>query len=226
MKKIVAFTLIYTLFASLATAQWSAGVKIGHVSSDAIAENSISFLDNQLKSIDNLQYGLDVKYALSPAFQLYSGIMFTQRGFEVDQSTNFGIMGFDVPIGAMAQTEINYVEIPLLLQYNYHIGNLNLFATAGPSIARATSAHLRTKAKFIFEFNVSDTEINLNSDYIDRTDINLNAGLGVAYNFDHNQIFIETKYGRSMNSSINESFIDMSLYNKALQINVGYSYNF
>ncbi len=216
--------LIITHFNS--NAQFYGGATVGLVVTDAKADASISILDSELQSRTSFNYGLMAEYFFANNFSLRSKLLFTNRGFQYQQNTNLDVFGIDIPIGAKAELDINQIEVPLLIQYNYGLKNIDLFINAGPSISYTTAAKLRTKATLLFDFNVSETDISLDADYIDRTDFNLNIGLGMAINTDSGRFLAEGSFGHALNSTIGETFIDTELRNKFFSFNVGYEYRF
>lgn len=221
-------TIILVLFGTITIleAQFYAGVKAGVLSSDAKAGESISIINSGISSQTNFYYGATAEYFINPTLSLKSELLITKRGFNVNQATNVEVLGVNVPLGAKLALDIKYIEIPVLLQYNHNIGNIDLFINGGPSIAYASSASLVAKATVIFDFNLYETDIDLNTNYIDRTDYNLNLGGGLAYNTASGRLTIETRYGQAMNSAISNTLVDTKLSNKALQFSAGYQMKF
>jgi hypothetical protein len=226
MKKlsILLFVMLGTI--TMSHAQFYAGAKMGVIVADASASESIEIINSQLNARTGFNYGVTAEYFISPSVSLRSELLFTERGFNINQATNVNVIGIDIPIGAKLALDVNYLEVPILAQYNHSIGNIDLFLNAGPSISYASSASLRTKATLLIDFNIAETDINLDSDYIDRTDINLNIGGGAAVNTAQGRFMIDMRYGQALNSAISETFIDTRLANNAMQFNFGYQHRF
>ena len=96
------------------------------------------------------------------------------------------------------KTNINYIEIPILLKVKYgHKDRTNFFFTLGPSIGYAFSSNYiskRTGTADGLVFKTSKDFIKNNSRTYKRFDTSASLGVGVNYPFGPGKFFAETRY--------------------------------
>jgi hypothetical protein len=159
-------------------------------------------------------------------FSFQPEIIYTKKGFTVDEGTSFGLFGMDIPIGAKATTSISYLETPLLGKVMVGNGRANIYGIAGPSIGYATSAKIQPKVTLLIDFNLPEVNINLSDDIYNRTDISGIIGGGAEYLTTTGKFFTDLRYQHSFSNIINNPIADLSVKNSGFQWTVGYSHTF
>jgi len=131
------------------------------------------------KSLGSLGIGVNYDYELSENLYVAGGLNYVQRGFKISHSE--GNNSVEI------KTKINYLDIPVMLKYNFEIGDeMYLYGKFGPSIGLTLGGSLVTKVTYegstgtdkdILEFGNDKDKDNFKSG-----DFGLNFGVGVLYN--------------------------------------------
>jgi len=208
-----------------ATAQFNTSLFTGiHVSSFESSQNLIT-----THPLTNLTGGVALSYDLDEKLAVSTGLIFTKKGFSINQSTSFNVLGIDLPVGAKAETSVNYLEVPLLLQLKLTDRlKVKPYVAGGPVIAYATSGHIRTKATAIIDFNIAETPLQLDSPDYNRTQILGQIKGGIAWPYgDLGHFITEVIYSHSFTDLISENYaVDIGGRHKGWTLNVGYGMRF
>jgi len=219
-------TLLFVLFAGFVHGQTSVSVISGLYHSNTSSTLQTDLIN--LESINRLNLGILVEQKLDPRLSVRSGIIHKQSGFQVRESMNIDVLGANIPLGVKAVAELNTLEIPVMLQYNFTTNSgLTPYISAGPSVSYALSGAVKTKATAILDFTVSNTELNLSSSDYNRFGVvgNITAGTKIPYGKGH--FLTEVGYNRSFTNLTSESFmVDTGLRPKGFNINFGYGLSF
>ena len=172
--------------------------------------------------------GVAASYQLDKLISIGTGLNFNQKGFSVNQSTGIDVLGQKLPIGVKAVTEISYVEVPLQLKFNFGSNKVLPYVAIGPVISYASKGNIRTKATALFDFNMSNTELNLSSEDYNRTQIHgaLQGGVKIPYG-NGGHWLVELGYQKSFTDLVSDQFTaDLGGKHKGLNINIGYGLRF
>lgn len=141
-----------------------------------------------------LRAGVVIDVALTNSLSLQPGILYSKKGYEQDENLIRAIGGTLYDEHRHTDVAVNYIEIPLTLQYKFSKGNSGgLFIGAGPYVGVAIGGDL--------ESSVTRTLVNSNSesiafssnterdlkigdepgDDIETTDVGLNLNLGYQF---------------------------------------------
>jgi len=169
-----------------------------------------------------------VEQALDSKLSVRSGIMYKQNGFQIKESFGLEVLGSELPLGFKAVAEMNTLEIPLMLQYNFNTGiGMVPYLSVGPSFSYATSGAIKTKATAILDWTISNTPLNLSSDDYNRFGVNGNVTAGTKIPYGKGHFLTEVGYSRSFTNLTSESFmVDTGLRPKGWTFNIGYGLSF
>ena len=198
---------------------FSAGVNASKVSSGDFAGFSPNF-----KSIDGSRLAALVEIELTDKFSIQPEIAYTNRGFKIKEGLDLKLFGFDLPLGVEAVTKFKYIEIPLLAKYKFGNKAVKAYVIAGPNFGYATKGKLKTKANFIIDIPISSSEINLNSNNIQRFDFSGVIGAGLDFNVGKGSIFFDARYIHAFTKMDNISIVDLSVKNRNFGVNLGYKF--
>ena len=183
----------------------------------------------QPKGLSTGVVGIHADYALDKNLSIRSGIKKTRRGFEVGATTGIDLLGASIPVGVKASTEIDYIEVPLMLKYNINSGSkIRPYIGLGTGLSYATKGNIRTKATAIIDFTLSSTELQLDSPDYNRTLAMGYALAGVEIPYGKNgHWIIEVDHSRSFTDFVSEDFlIGAGGRHSGVGINVGYGIRF
>lgn len=203
-------------------AQISLGVKSNLVFNDTKINSGSIDLNNTIKSMQGYSIGATATYRLSPHWALSSELLYKHIGFQLKESTSFGVLGLDIPIGATIETSVNYLELPILLKYIHEVEALQVYVEAGPSIHYALDGRVESVANSILDFNLYSTDLNLSGDSFNRINASANIGAGLMYPFNHDlTLTAGIRYTKDLSNSVNLPIVDSTIRNSSFGIGLG-----
>ncbi|MDF1695045.1 MAG: porin family protein [Saprospiraceae bacterium] len=227
MKKVTYIIATISIFAStLSFAQVNIGIKGGLNFSDARADVFIDAVNNAPSTYTSFVYGAVAEVQVSKGLSFQPELLFTQKGFTVDEGTSLNVLGLDIPVGARATTSINYIETPLLAKLKLGTGNVNFYGIAGPSLGYATSATIQPKVTLLIDFNLPEVNVDLSDNIYNRTDISGILGAGAEYKTGTGKLFTDLRYQHSFSNIISDPIADISVKNSGYQFSAGYIHSF
>jgi len=219
-------TLVFVLFAGFMHGQTSVSVISGLYHSNTSSTLQTDLIN--LESINRLSLGVLVEQTLDPRLSLRTGIIHKQSGFQVRESMGLDVLGSNFPVGVKAVAELNTVEVPMMLQYNFTTpSGITPYISAGPSFTYGVSGAIKTKATAILDFTLSNTELNLNSPDFNRYGVSGNITAGTKLPYGNGHFLAEVGHNRSFTNLTSESFmVDTGLRPKGWTFNIGYGLSF
>lgn len=227
MKKFTYILAAIALFVStISTAQVSIGVKAGLNFSDAQADVLLDAISDAPSSYTSFLLGGVAEVPVNQFLSFQPELIYSKKGFTVDEGTSFNLAGVDIPVGARATTSISYIETPLLAKVNIGQGNTRFYGIAGPSIGYATAAKIQPQVTLLLDFDLPEVDIDLSDDMYNRTDVSGILGGGAEYMTGTGKLFTDVRYQHSFSNIINNPIADLSVKNSGFQWTVGYSHTF
>jgi len=227
MKKITYVLAAITVFATtLSNAQVNIGVKGGLNFSDAHAETFIDAVNDAPSTFTSFVVGGLAEIHINQNFSFQPEILYSRKGFTINEGTSFDLFGVNIPIGAKATTSISYVETPLLAKVKLGHGKAKIYGIAGPSIGYATSARIQPKVTLLIDFNLPEVNLDLSDNMYNRTDISGIIGGGAEYLTTTGKVFTDIRYQKSFSNILNNPIADIKVKNSGFQWTVGYSHAF
>lgn len=210
------------------SAQISAGVQMGtHHSNTSFNGISEGVLPNN-QALKDFTGSVFVDYALDQNLSVRSGLNFKQKGFIVSVNMPVELGGVDLPIGVRAENRINYIEVPLMLNYKIPaLGIVRPYIGIGPSLAFAQSGYIRTTGTAIIDFTINKTELDLSSDTFRRTELVGNAVAGLEIPYGKGFFSMEAGFEKSLQDFMTDSFVvDTGARHRGISLKVGYGIRF
>src|SRR5690606_31075224 len=126
----------------------------------------------------------------------------------------------------MANTRLNYVEIPALIKYSVGNDKASAYVTAGPSVSYLMSGHIQTKARMLIDINIARIDLDVEDDLYNRLDYGGVVGIGGGVKAGQGKLFMDVRYQHSINDVLNEPIIDTKIRNYGFSAGIGYAYQF
>ncbi len=220
-------TVLIVISTSLLKAQTSVYLISGIHSADVTASGLSSDLID-LKAINRFTGGIIVDQALDKYLSVSTGVIYKQKGFQAAESLGIDVAGIPLPLGAKVATEINTINVPVMLKYKLQgLRGITPYVSAGPGLTYATSGAIRTKATAIIDFTVSNTPLNLSSDDYNRIGIDANIAAGATFPYGRGEFLTEISYAHAMTDFTSQNFIvDAGIRTKGISFSVGYGIRF
>ena len=215
--------------AHAATAQTTAGILLGGASHQLIVPDfydAVSELPD-LRPVKSVRAGGFVNVPVAGGFSVQPELHFTRKGFKIDESADLKLFDVPLPVGGVAVTRINYVELPVLAKYNFGTGSVSAYLTAGPSVSYATGGRLDTRARVLVEIDLFSTDLNLDAIDYRRTELSGVLGGGVQFKAQNgNTFFVDARYTRGLTQVVDIPVVRDRLEQQSFGINVGYGIAF
>lgn len=200
------------------------GANFVNVTAPSILEE-VEFLPN-FQPINSYNIGLVSELELTDNFGIQGEVVYTQKGFKLDESYDLTLFDFPVPIGATAISRFNYVEAPLMLKAKFGNEKVKGYVLGGPTFGYATSGELTTRAKVIVEFDLFTTDIPLETIDYQRFEVGATAGGGLAVQVGSGQVFADARYHYGFTEVYDIPLVTENVQNRGVSLNIGYMHGF
>ena len=150
------------------------------------------------------------------------GADFAMKGYKV------GEIKKDDKIGASSTTNLYYVDIPVLANFAFDLGNdLGVFVNAGPYLGVGVGGKTTMEGKFFGFDGKSDKDIkpfDQDNGFLNRLDWGAQVGAGVEYN--HLQLGVGTQFGIGdiRNDNWKKANEDKAIRNSNFFVTLGYRF--
>lgn len=227
MKKVrIVFAAALFLVANMAIAQFSVGIKTG-VNFNNIAETeALDALTPEFQQLIGFNIGAIAELDVNEHFSIQPELTYTQKGFKLDEGTNVDLFNIPLPVGVVARSKFSYIEMPLLFKGKVGDEKVKGFLLAGPSIGYAVDGQLTTTARALFEFQVLDQDLNLNSIGYERFEATGIVGGGAEFAVPSGKVFVDARYQFGFTQLYDIPVFNEKIKNRGVSLNVGYAMAF
>lgn len=225
-------TLLTAFFALLTMTLFSqtisVGVKTGFTSNNIAKPEFIETLEviPEFRNLETMNFGLVSEIGFSENFAIQPELNFTTKGFKIRESANINIYEMPLPLGVTAVSKFNYVEVPVLAKARFGTGKTQAYVVAGPTLGYATGGKLETRANILFEIDLYETPLDLNSIGYERFEVGGTVGGGVAFDTGGGQLFVDARYSHGFTEVYDIPIVRERVQNKSFGINAGYMIRF
>lgn len=199
---------------------------------NSVSANINGYDDYQTKARTGLRAGSVVDIPLNRGLSLQPGLFYAGKGFIEDYSY-FGLAGnTTLRIRERTEYRINYLEIPVNLQYRFPIARrMSLFLGAGPYVAFALGGKYEyTRERFrtngnpgIYDETTEDGSLeignNKNDDDVKSTDAGINLNIGI---MSFRGLYLRGNLGIGLSNIVPGGDQDNRIRNMGGSITVGY----
>lgn len=217
--------LLFVLFAltsTVASAQFSLGLRAGFNWANISESQAIDNLTPDFKYIDNYNYALVAEIPVTENIAFQPELALIKKGFALNEGLDINLLGIDIPLGASAESRFSYVEVPLLAKFKTGGEYISAYAIAGPTVGYATGGKLVTKANVLIEFDIAETDIDLDAVDMNRFELGGVVGAGLALNIGSGQAFVDARYQMGFTPVHDLSVLDERVTNTGFGVNVGF----
>ncbi len=215
--------LIGTSF--LVNAQTDIGGRLGFNIGSATVDGFSELLTPDVEILPGVTAALTVDKHLDDRLMISTGIGYKRKGFILDETFPVDVLDMTFPIGAKAETRLDYLEAPLLLTYKFgNEGGVRPYLGIGPTFAYALKAEATLKAVALVEFNVNTSELDLNRDIYNRFEVNAQAIGGIRIPYGGGAFDLGMTYTHAITDILADPIIDIQVRNRAFGMHLGYVY--
>ncbi len=207
MKKITKLVLFFALIAiACPSFAQSIGIKAGLNMANMLVKDDDETYSDDYEMKPGLHLGVVAELPLSDPIALEAGLLFSMKGFKMEEN------------GVEAETNLNYLDIPVNLKAGFDVGNAKLIALAGPYFGIGLSG----KTKIEGGGEEIEEDIEWGNDEVEDDLKRLDFGLGLGAGVEFGAIGVSAVYnlGLSNISPFTEGGYKVS--NRAIQVSVSY----
>jgi len=215
-QKIILLTLFISISSPLTFAQFSSfGIKGGLNLSKLNYKDDLQGYNFTFR--EGLNSGLFGEYKLSNNLFIHGEIIYSMRGTEYGLDEKI-LLGLTIPKHKFIQ-KLDYIEIPILFQYNILIDSKII-----PKVFLGPVASFLLSAKIEYvENDNSKGEVDQKDD-IKSTELGVVFGVGANYNLSSGQIIFDIRYQYGLTNA-NNIEQGSKINSSTISINVGYGFN-
>lgn len=170
-------------------------------------------------------FGIHGSYTLSPSIALKAEFNYSQKGFEIKETTNQTVLGINIPIGIKARTSLTQIESPILLSYTKPSGPIDIFVEGGPVFSYSTTGKIEPISALGLDFNLPHIPIQFTGDGYNRLGVGGALGVGVSKNVsDQVSIFGRARYTHSFTDILDNPIVNIKTRANTVHLGVGISY--
>ena len=183
---------------------------------------ALDSLNDYVNKRQGLIGGVVTEFRFNSGFAIQPEVLYARRG------SQFKVGSDDFYI--QQRTQINYVEIPILLKAGFAAGPVRLDVLAGPSWSYALDGEVTTKTQIPFlgtSESVDEIDFDSNSD-IKRTEWSAQAGVSLSAGIGNSRFFIDGRYlyGITNTSESDEANNQYEAKNRGTALTAGLLFGF
>ncbi len=148
------------------TAQMRAMIKVG-INGSTFRGDS----DTDFSSITRFSGGVGLSFGIGNGFRIQPEVLYVAKGAQGEGTLEFE--GIDDPVDVKATFDLTYLEVPILLVYQFESRGIRPQIFAGPTFARKLDAQIRFRAA------AGGPEMRDEDQSVESSDIGLTIGAGL-----------------------------------------------
>jgi len=228
-------TIAFFAFPAFLMAQTSLGIKAGaNFSTLSLTSEVKNDFDNNM--LVGYQVGGLVDVQFGGMFAVQAEALYVRRGSSFRSKIDVNGVTFineTVTFDNFGQytsaIQLDYVDIPIMLKYNFRGRGVSSYVMAGPHINFAVGARMANQK--LESANDTETANNRNlnigsgrNDTIRSSDFGISIGAGLAFELDYGHIILDARYYLGMANISNSNDPRHKTNNRSLMINIGYMF--
>jgi len=199
MKKLLLLSIVFALSVGVYAQKF--GIRGG--ANLATMTGSADGFNDDKTGLLGIHLGVVYEMKLIPMIFIQGEMLYSQKGIY-----------YEIAGGNYSKTTINYIEVPI--SGKIKLGPTPLYIIAGPYFAYALSGKTKVKIGGV----EASEDLKWKDAGIKRTDMGLNAGLGVRFGLGPIALFAEGRYGIGF-ADINDDGTNETIKNRNLQFSTG-----
>jgi len=219
-------TTVFALITTLAFAQTNFGIRTGVTFSNVNETEALDALTPNFKTITGATVAGVAEFEFGNHFSIQPEIAYTQKGFRLSEGMDLDLYNIPIPVGVTAITKFSYLEMPVLFKGKVGNDKIKAYAIAGPAIGYAIDGQLKTTANAFFEFELTDTDIDLGAIGYEQLELSGIIGVGTEIAIPSGKIFFDARYQHGFTELYDIPVFNEKIKNQGLSLNAGYVMSF
>lgn len=214
--------LLLLAFLVSASAQTTFGVKSGVAIQKVYTSEGLGAVAPNFQNLVEFQFGVNADVPVFGALSFQPELLYTTKGFGLDQGFEQELFGTQIPLEAEAKTKFRYLEVPLLAKVSFgDPSGPRAYFVAGPTFGYALSGQLQTRARALVSFDLPNVDINLEDINYERLEIGAAVGAGVQFPVGPVRLFADARYQRGFTELYNFPLVEEKVRNTGVAVSAG-----
>lgn len=206
------------------SAQTTVGGRIGASFATADVQGLAEFVTPNIDAINTFSGGIYINHKFDDLLGVTSGIHYRRKGFLMSQYVEVEVFDIPIPVGAKAETRVDYIEIPLLLNFSFNKGKqVQPYIEIGPTFSFAARAEIQPIAQALLEFNLPIINLDLSNDIYNRVEVAAMGGAGIKIPYGRGEFDLGVNYSYAFTELLNNPVLNINARNRVLGIHIGYA---
>lgn len=211
-----------TLAALTTEAQISIGLKGGANWANIQAPDAVDAVTPDFRTLNGFTLGAVASLNLIDKLAFQPELLYTRKGFVLQEGFDADLFNIPVPLGVKAASSFDYLELPLLMKYQFGGDAIKAYVVAGPSFGYAVSGRLKTTADALFDIELTNRKIDLNSIDYQRFEVGAAVGAGFSFSTPLGDLFLDGRYTHGFNQVYDIPLLTDKVKNKGFALSAGF----
>ena len=225
MKKLQIMTLVLLMTGALSLeAQTTIGGRIGANIGLATVDGLADLITPDITALNTFTGGLTINQRIDDRLSFTSGLHYKRKGFVASESIGVELFEVNIPVGAKAETRLDYIEVPLLLNIGFNQGQkVQPYIEFGPAFSYAVAGEIQPTVQVILEFNTPPIDLDLSKEIYSRIEV---AGQGVAglkIPYGQGVFDLGVSYTHAFTDMLADPVLDIKLRNYGIGLHAGFA---
>lgn len=219
-------TTIFAIATTFAYSQINFGIRTGVNFANVNETAALDALTPKFHTVTGANVAGIVEFEFGEHFSIQPEISYTQKGFALREGMDLNLYNIPIPVGVTATSKFSYLEMPVLFKGKVGNDKIKAYAIAGPSIGYAVDGQLKTTANAFFEFQLTDTDIDLGAIGYEQLELSGIVGIGTEIKIPSGKIFFDARYQHGFTELYDIPVFNEKIKNQGFGLNAGYAMSF
>lgn len=221
-KRVIYLAAIFLSLSTVVSAQFYTGIRVGGNLNNVSLPTIIDLVAPNVEYLPGVNLGITTEYGISDHFSIISEANYQEKGFRIRENMDVNLFNLDIPLGVRVDTKVRYVDIPVMAKYAFGNGGVKGYLAAGPQVSYALNGRVKTRADFLFDFNLTNIPINFSTVNYQRFDVAAVIAAGVDIPTGNGKVFFDARFSQGLSDSFKLPVIDLNIKNHGFGFGVGY----
>ncbi|MCB0664248.1 MAG: PorT family protein [Saprospiraceae bacterium] len=221
-KRVIYLAAIFLSLSTVVSAQFYTGIRVGGNLNNVSLPTIIDLVAPNVEYLPGVNLGITTEYGISDHFSIISEANYQEKGFRIRENMDVNLFNLDIPLGVRVDTKVRYVDIPVMAKYAFGNGGVKGYLAAGPQVSYALNGRVKTRADFLFDFNLTNIPINFSTVNYQRFDVAAVIAAGVDIPAGNGKVFFDARFSQGLSDSFKLPVIDLNIKNHGFGFGVGY----
>lgn len=223
--------LLFTLFLffagmSMAQVAVNGGFRMGLSGQNVYLTDALDAIIPEFRNMTGANVGAFAEFQLHEHFSLQPELAFQVKGFKIREDADINLFNIPLPVGVTSISRFSYVELPLLAKARFGNESVQAYLLAGPAVGYAVRGKMVNRARAFFEFDLFETEIDLDAVGYERTELSGIAGGGLELLLGRGKLLLEARYQHGFTQLYDIPLVNEQIRNEGFGFSLGYAMGF